>query len=377
MSELLRELLRIEEQERNGLFKLGWMFKNSLNDFSTSMDRSLRYLDRIVLPIIMGSKNDKSYNPFSEIIEKYVSHILIRKFEKEGYSLLPLGYSADLTLENDHYILNIDIKTANIDNPSDFRETINVGINQLTHVAKLRLAEKFLPSPYFVYPNIPPFYQMQNGSKKLILTYALMFIYPSYRDLVDNIRKEYHLLFDFFNQKLKSALLSILQENFELPEEEAQRIIGSIASESGDSKDKRITESLIRGVFIHRQEYENILRSLKISEEEHKKIIEFMEQVENFTNKLREKDIKPIAIIAISLPNGLLKDKYVDRFVSGKDYARSSRYHYKDGIFEVIKEKTGEEFPRVIFIDLNRNYLDTLKNFFDKIVILDYHLKKL
>jgi hypothetical protein len=65
------------------------MFKNSLNEFSTSVDRSLGYLAKIVLPMIMASKEDKSYNPFAQIIEKYAMHILIHKLEKEGYKILP------------------------------------------------------------------------------------------------------------------------------------------------------------------------------------------------------------------------------------------------------------------------------------------------
>lgn len=371
------ELKRVEEKEKEILFKLGSLFKDSLEDFSTSVDRSLRYLDKIVLPIIMASKEYKSYNPFSEIIEKYVLHILIRKFEREGYSLLPLGYSADLTLENDQHILNIDIKTANIENPSDFKNTVNVGINQMTHVARLRLNRKFLPPPYFVYPTIPPFYEMDDGKRKLILTYGLIFIYPAYSDLINDIRSDYQRLFNLFNQKLKEVLISLVERDFEVPREEAIRIIESKPEKSRYSKDELITESLIRGVFLHKQEKEKILTSLKISEEEYNMIKEFSDQLDEFVNLLREKDIKPIAIIAISIPNGLLKEKYLNKFVSGKDYARSARYHYEDGVFEIIKEETGEELPRVIFIDLNRNYLDDLKEYFDKIVVFDYQLRTL
>jgi len=371
------DMRRSEEEERKMLFKLGWILKNSLDDFGTSVDRSLKYLDKIVLPIIIASKEDKSYNPFSEIIEKYVLHILTRKFEREGYSLLPLGYSADLTLENEHHILSIDIKTANIDNPSDFRKTVNVGINQMTHVAKLRLNRKFLPSPYFVYPTIPPFYETEDGQRKLILTYGLVFIYPSYRDLIDDIREDYHSLFTFFNQKLKRVLIPIVERNFRVSVQKALRIIESKPEKSRYSKDELITESLIRGVFIHRQEKENILSLLKISKEEYRVIDEFSHHLGKFIKQLQERDIKPIAIIAISLPNGLLKEKYLNKFVSGKDYGRSARYHYENGIFEVIKEETGKEFPRVIFIDLNMNYLNDLKKYFDRIVVLDYQLRVL
>ncbi len=376
------ELKRIEEKEKEILFKLGWIFKNSLDDFSTSVDRSLRYLDKIVLPIIMASKEDKSYNPFSEIIEKYVLHILIRKFERDGYSLLPLGYSADLTLENDQHILSIDIKTANIDNPSDFKETGVIGINQLTHIAKVgidrkRWPSKFLPAPYFVYPSIPPFYELENGTKKLILTYEMMFIYPSYKDLIDEIRADYISLFEFFNRKIRNVLIPIISNIYGVNEEQSKRLLEKKPKRSPFRKDELITESLIRGVFIHEQEKENILTSLKISEEEYKVINEFSNQLEEVIDKLRERDIKPIAIIAMSIPNGLLKEKYLDKFVSGKNYAKSARYHYEDGIFEVIKERTKKEFPRVIFIDLNMDYLDDLKNYFDRIVMLDYQLRML
>ena len=132
----------------------------------------------------MASKQGKSYNPFSEIIEKYTIYILTYKLEKEGYKLLPMGYSADLTLENRDHILNIDIKTANLDNPSDFKKTINLGINQITHVARLPINRKFLPAPFFVYPTIPPYYKFPNGEIKLVLTYGLLFIYPPYSDLM-------------------------------------------------------------------------------------------------------------------------------------------------------------------------------------------------
>jgi len=373
----MNELRKIEEIEKENLFKLAEMFRNSLENFSTSVDRSLRYLDKIVVPIIMASKEDKSYNPFSEIIEKYVQHLLIRRFEKEGYNLLPLGYSADLTFESEEYILNIDIKTANIDNLSDFKGTINVGINQMTHVAKLQLERKFLPSPYFVYPTIPPFYKMSDGSRKLILTYGLMFIYPSYKDLIDNIRKEYSSLSDFFNLKLEDALIPIIVKIFNISHDEARKRLEKKPEKSRYTRDKQITESLIRGVFIHEQERDNILRALEIAEDELDMIRSFSSKLRNFTENLRERDIKPIAIVAISVPNGMLKEKYQDDFVSGKDYSKSARYHYKDGIFKVIKEETNEEFPRVIFIDIKNDYLNKLKRYFDRIRILSYKLKEL
>jgi hypothetical protein len=369
--------LKIENTEKDVLFKFGQMFKDSLEDFGTSVDRSLGYLDKIVLPIIIASKQDKSYNPFSEIIEKFAMHILTQKLEKEGYSLLPLGYSSDLTLEDKNHILSIDIKTANIDNPSDFRKTIPIGINQMTHVAKLRLQRRFLPEPYYVYPTIPPFYKLPSGEVKLVLTYGLMFIYPAYKDLVDDIRNDYSKLFEFFKKKVKKILIPVVAQELNIDHTEAKKILESKPEKSRYNREELISESLIRGLFIYEQQKEEIIESLGITEEEKQTIKKFSQDLKSFTDEIRKRDIKPIAIIAISIPNGLLIDKYLDKFVSGKNYSKSARYHYEDGIFEIIKDHTAEEIPRVIFIDLNKNFLDQLKRYFEHITMLDYKLKRI
>jgi len=370
--------LGIEEVEKNVLFNFSWLFKNSLNEFSTSIDRSLGYLDRIILPTIMASKQDKSYNPFAEIIEKYAAHILTYKLEKEGYKLLPLGYSADLTLEGNDHILSIDIKTANLANPSDFRETINVGINQMTHVAKLYANKKFLPEPFYVYSTIPPYYKFPNGQVKLVLTYGFLFIYPSYSDLIAEIRKEYTELFEFFRNKVKKVLIPILADILKTSKEKAEQILESKPKKSMYTREELITENIIRGIFIHEEENSELRSHLKVNSEEDEKIIKhFSTKIEEFTKRLRERDVKPISIIAIAIPNGLLRDKYLNKFVSGKNYSKSARYHYQDGVFEFIKERKGEEYPRVLFLDINDRYLEELKKYFRKIVILDYQLKTL
>lgn len=371
-------LLLIEKIEKDILLRLGWIFKNSLKDFSTSIDKSLGYLDKITLPIIMASKKAKSYNPFSEIIEKFTLHILTCKFEKEGYKLLPLSYSADLVLENNNHILSIDIKTANTENLSDFKGTVAIGINQMTHVAKIRIkGNKFYPSPYFVYPTLPPFYRLPNRNKKLILTYGLLFVYPSYRDLIMEIGRDYHKLFTFFQNKVKNALIPIIMGNLKINKIKAEKFLKSKPERSNYTKEELITESLIRGIFIHNYRDNKFFKKLNISQKESKVFKEFSYKLKSFTVKIRKRNIKPIAILAISIPNGLLKEKYINKFVSGKNYSKSSRYHYGEGIFELIKEKNNEEFPRILFIDVNKKFIKSLKKVFPKINILDYKLKLL
>ncbi|MEM3504472.1 MAG: hypothetical protein QW134_09660, partial [Nitrososphaeria archaeon] len=328
------------------------------------------------LPTIMASKQDKSYNPFADIIEKYTIHILTHKLEKEGYHILPLGYAADVTLENKNHILSIDIKTANLDNPSDFKNTIPLGINQITHVAKLRINNKFLPKPYYVYPTIPPYYKLPSGEYKLILTFGLLFIYPSYRDLIEEIRVDYVKLYNFFIEKVAIVLAPIIKQEIGGDDLSALRILNSKPPKSTYKRKELIAENLIRGIFLHEHQRNEILSSLNSIES--KEIIEiFSNKLKNFTDKLRDRNVKPIAIIAISIPNGLLIDKYKDRFVSGKNYSKSARYHYEDGVFEYIKENMQKSISRVLFLDLDKNYLEEIKNYFRKIVFLDYEFKVL
>ena len=204
-----------------------------------------------------------------------------------------------------------------------------------------------------------------------------MFIYPSYKDLIDDIREDYSSLFNFFKRKVKGILVPIVAKKLNINESKAREILESKPEKSRYTREELIAESLIRGIFIHEQQRKEIISNLRLNEKELEIIEKFADDLKEFTEKIRERDIKPIAIIAISIPNGLLRDKYLDKFVSGKNYSKSARYHYEDGIFEIIKENTNEEIPRVLFIDIDEKFIDSLKQYFDNIVLLDYKLKRL
>lgn len=371
--------LFIEMMERDVLLKIGMLLRNSLNEFSTYIDRSLGYLDKIILPIVMASKHNKSYNPFAEIIEKYVSYILTLKLEKQGYKFLPLGFSADLTYEYNDHILNIDVKTANLDNPSDFKKTINVGINQFTHIAKIPVGirSRHFEDPIYVYPTLPPYFRLPDGKIKFILSYGVLFIYPSYKELLDNIRNEYEKIYSFFKGKIEKILINVLQSKLSMNQNEAINLLRKKPRNSRYTREDLITENIIRGIFIHEHESDKIKNYLGIGDKELKEIEEFKDKLQRLVDDLRNKDIKPVAIVSISIPNGLLKEKYKDKFVSGKDFSKSARYHYQSGIFEYIKEKLNQEYPRVLFLDCDKNYCKDIEKYFDTIYLLTVNITKI
>jgi hypothetical protein len=126
-----------------------------------------------------------------------------------------------------------------------------------------------------------------------------------------------------------------------------------------------IVENLIRAYFIHNK------KELKLTEIEKQKLEEFSKRVIKISDKLAQREIKPVAVISISIPNGKLTPHYDSEIVSGKSFGRSIRYHYKDGVFKGLSQKS-----RVVFIYYDDNYLSQLRKHFRKIITYNVEEKE-
>jgi len=376
------EKRKIEEIEYATLLKINEIFSNSLADFGTRLDSSLKYLDHITLPIIIASIEEKSYNPFSGIIERYVEYIVSQKMESHGYKFLPLGYSSDLCFELQNAVIHIDIKTANIENPSDFKDTIPLGFNQTSYRGALPLGIRggdfYLSKgkePFKVYPNLPPKYDGINGINKVTVTNALLFIYPDYKNILDDVRRDYEKILSLIDKKLKGCILEILTtEGHSVSANSIDKYLRK-KNKNTDIKTGRIlSENIVRAYYIHNLKGA-IESKFRLTEEEKNKLVVFIKQIKKVSEKLREKNIKPIAIVSISIPNGKLSPLYDDEIVSGKNYGKSIRYHYQNGIFKLLSSN-GETKSRVVFLSYDPNYMNVLKNYFRNIYVFEAIQKK-
>ncbi|MGB9827871.1 MAG: hypothetical protein ACPLSM_05080 [Thermosphaera sp.] len=115
---------------------------------------------------------------------------------------------------------------------------------------------------------------------------------------------------------------------------------------------------------------------LILNDQEREKLHQFKNRIKEATRKLRERKIKPIAIIAISIPDGKLSPYYDEEIVSGKSYEISISYHYSDGVFKLLS-KNNEKKSRVVFLDFNRKYLPDLRQYFSHIYVFETVQKKL
>jgi len=373
----------IEKIEYETLLKINEVFSDSIEDFNTRLDNSLRYLDYITLPIIMASIEKKSYNPFAEIIERYVEYIVAQKMEIRGYKFLPLGYSSDLCFESENTVTHIDIKTANINNPSDFKDTIPLGFNQTSYSGELPIGGRKGKEQLKIYPNLPTEYEI-DGKKKIAVTNALLFIYPDYKDSIDTVREAYAEILNLIDGKLKNFILEILSEvnrvradndNVDKHEKEIDQFLNKQNKNSNIQTRRILSENIVRAYYIQNIK-DSIDSQFRLSEEEKLKLTDFIEKIKYISNELRRKNIKPIAIISISIPNGKLAPLYNDDIVSGKSYGKSIRYHYKNGIFKLLSNDQDQK-SRVVFLFYDKNYEKKLRIYFTNIYVFEIKQKKI
>jgi hypothetical protein len=361
MTNLSKEQIEIEKREYAMLKKLNLVFNDNLALFDSRLKDSLKYMYYVTLPIIMASLENKSFNPFSEIIEKHISYIINNKMLAHGYKMLPLGYSSDLSFEDENNVIHLDIKTANINNPADFKEEIALGFNQTSYPGKLPSGIRGT-SDYSsaginevkTYPILPEEYKF-DGDSKLCLTNGLLFIYPDYKEIIDNIRQEYIKIRKILDERLIDLFKDVFAD-----EKNINQFLNYKPSKERFKRRELIVENLVRAYFIHNK------KELKLSGDERKKLEEFSKKVVQISDKLGEREIKPVAIISISIPNGKLAPHYDSQVVSGKSFGRSIRYHYEDGVFKGLNERS-----RVVFIHYDKKYLSQLKRYFRKIVTYD------
>ncbi len=87
----------------------------------------------------------------------------------------PIG--SDLMFELPDAFLHIEIKTALLDNPADYKGKINIGINQTSY----RVNNIFKP-------NLPQYYQISSKVKKPCLTYVIQIIHEHAKPNIKSLK---------------------------------------------------------------------------------------------------------------------------------------------------------------------------------------------
>jgi len=182
----------VEQIERDFLYEIDRSIQRNISEFFEELNSSYRFIDYILPPLVSASKRGSTFNPFDEIFEKYLSDILVREFQNRGFENRPIGYASDVCMESEDIVLHIDLKSANVENKSDYRNTIAVSKNQFSYPGRLPIKvdteeeknQDISENPIKVFPNLPTEYEM-NGKTKLTLSFGVLTIYDQYREHID------------------------------------------------------------------------------------------------------------------------------------------------------------------------------------------------
>lgn len=347
---------KIEELEKKTLDKTLQIIREVIPELQNKLENSKKYLEQLAIPLLIASEEEKTFNPFANMIEKYIEILFVEKARMSGWELIPLGFSADLCFETEEVVVHLDIKTANIDNTSDFKNTAPVGVNQFSYPGVLpigiRGTNNYAPkgvSFLRVYPNLPAEYRYDNSSK-LTITLAVQFIYPSYKDIINRIRSHYLDISKIIDDKL----LSMLESQLNFSRDALEGALNYRSKKSRTMRRKIFVKNLIRGMYIHGKKG-NVCPLLNLNKREEEIFEEFENRFEEFVDKLKSADIKPIAYNVLVLPNGNLEPLYDDQIVSGKNIGNSIRHHYELGNFKLL-----DNFKRSELVILDEQYRSKL-----------------
>lgn len=338
----------IEKQEKKRLDMLSVEIKCALPEIERCLSRSLRFGIASSFQLIMASKS-RTYNPFSGSIEAATTDVLIARLGPLGYKRLYAELGSNIIFEGSDECLDIDIKTANVENLSDFRGTIPIGPCQTTHPAMLSLFRRKPDDAYLkplltVYPYLPPVIRVEK--LKLLYTFALMFIYPSCREVTGSARDRLNDFEEHVRGRLNQVFVQQVSALVAKSPATMQSWLEQKSNRQTHAKDQ--SENQLRGIFI--QNELKILDRLNIPHNDPKKIAvhEKIRQVEEQFVKT-----KPIAVFLVSIPNGLLI-QYYNCFVSGKNHSKSTRFYYKDAPFQTLQNSAPP--PRITLLYVNKRY---------------------
>lgn len=153
--------LELEKKERQYFDVILFHLKQDLNALIDGLNSRIKILEDWYNNFIHTARKGYKASDLDTGAERIFHHFFaaILRFPNSS----PIG--SDLMFELPDAYVHIEIKTALIDNPADYRGKINIGINQTSY----KVNNIFTP-------NLPEYYHISNGEKPC-LTYAIQIIH--------------------------------------------------------------------------------------------------------------------------------------------------------------------------------------------------------
>lgn len=152
----------LEELERKFFEFILLHLKQDIKSLITGLNSRIKivndWYDKFTNTARPGYKSSDLDKGAERIFHNFFAPIL--KFPNSS----PIG--SDLMFEHPDAFIHIEVKTALIDNPSDYKGKINIASNQTSYA----ISKKFIP-------NLPTYYKLEENKIKPCLTYAIQVIH--------------------------------------------------------------------------------------------------------------------------------------------------------------------------------------------------------
>lgn len=154
--------LDLEAKEREYFQIISFHLKEGFNEIREGLNSRLSILQDWYAHFIRTARAGYKASDLETGADRIFHHFFAPIFKSPNST--PIG--SNLVFELLDAFLHIEIKTASIDNPADYKGKVNIGINQTSYA--------FIKKKYQFSPNLPHYYL--NGLKPC-LTYALSIIH--------------------------------------------------------------------------------------------------------------------------------------------------------------------------------------------------------
>jgi len=152
----------LEKKEKQYLEIISFHLKQDLLHLISGLNSRIKILkdwyDKFIKTARRGYQASDLETGAERIFHNFFANIL--RFPNSS----PLG--SDLMFQLPDAIIHIEIKTALIDNPADYKGKVNIGINQTSYGVNKTFS-----------PNLPPYYHEEGGKEKPCLTYIIQIIH--------------------------------------------------------------------------------------------------------------------------------------------------------------------------------------------------------
>lgn len=290
----------------------------------------------------LGESNslNKTRNPFATHVEDFITHLIFDTLVHNGkYSYSNQLNKSDICIESDDAILQIDVKTTNSSNESDFKRNIRAGPNQVSYHMERPLKvdvngnqKKIQTDRFNITPNLTP---KSNG--KVVVTLFIQVVYETYAEAIEQESDKYNIVSDILASEIKNSVVDY--ENY------GHQTIRSASDKLTDEQNKKeqYVKNLYREIYV--QQNTDIIDELSCSQSEKEKLYQFNDSLRTISKELLNG--LPLYISTILVPNGGLEPDYDDEFTHGKNWGNSYRYEAWTSEFKNLQNQLRTQLPYI------------------------------